>query len=187
MRLVKENYPDVPVQFNTCIQKGVAEEIDPLLDLAVDLGVRVSFDVITEFRHGKSGPIAETDMGMPLHELQEVCAKLVERKRQGAPVLNSEQYFAYFADGKPGYRCHMPKVVMFVNGQGDVENCLNLENRIANIASMPLAEIMKLPAFRQLRTDAEACCTCNSPTMVDVSKFWENPQSLFEQGGIQVG
>jgi MoaA/NifB/PqqE/SkfB family radical SAM enzyme len=187
VRLVKENYPDVSLQFNTCVQKGSAEEIDPLLDLSADLGVQISFDVITEFRNGELGPMVQTEMGMPAHELQEVCATLMEKKRQGAPILNSEQYFEYFVHGKPGYRCHLPKLVMFVNGSGEVENCLKLDKNIANIKDTPLAEILELPEFKQLRTDAERCSTCNSPTMVDLSKFWENPQSVFESGGIQLG
>jgi MoaA/NifB/PqqE/SkfB family radical SAM enzyme len=187
VRLVKQNYPDVSLQFNCCVQKGVADEIDALLDLAEGLGVKISFDVITEYRHGENGPFVETDRGLDLPELQAVCASLVERKRAGAPIVNSEQYFSYFADGKPGYVCHMPKLVMFVDGWGNVEYCLNLDRPIANIRRMPLKQIMELAQFKRLRVEAESCCSCNSPTMVDLSKLWENPALAFEPGGIAVG
>jgi MoaA/NifB/PqqE/SkfB family radical SAM enzyme len=187
VRLVKENYPDVSLQFNCCVQTGVAGEIDDLLDLAERLGVKISFDVITEYRHGENGPFVETDRGMGHPELQEVCASLVEKKRAGAPIVNSEQYFSYFADGKPGYECHLPKLVMFVDGWGNVEYCLNLDRPIANIRETPLETIMELERFKQLRVDAEGCSSCNSPTMVDLSKLWENPALAFEEGGIAVG
>jgi MoaA/NifB/PqqE/SkfB family radical SAM enzyme len=124
---------------------------------------------------------------MDLPELQGVCASLVEKKRAGAPILNSEQYFSYFAEGKPGYACHMPKLVMFVDGWGNVEYCLNLDRPIANIREMPLKKIMELERFKQLRVDAEGCSSCNSPTMLDLSKLWENPALAFEEGGIAVG
>jgi MoaA/NifB/PqqE/SkfB family radical SAM enzyme len=116
-----------------------------------------------------------------------VCAHLLEKKRAGAPILNSELYFRYFIEGQPGYRCHFPKLAMSVDGRGYVEDCLNLERPIANIRETPLNEIMKLQRFAQLRQDAEKCSSCNSPTMVDLSHVWETPQLIFERGGIAIG
>ena len=184
-----QRYPDLSKQFNVCVQKDIAEEIDDLIAIATETGLRMSFDVITEFRHGKDDShFVHTDMGLPPQELRSVCAELLERKRQGAPILNSELYFKYFVDGRPGYRCHLPKLALcMVDGRGNVEDCLDLDRPIANIRDMPLKEIMELPRFKQLRQDAESCCSCNSPTMVDLSHFWENPQLVFEQGGIAIG
>ncbi|GAB4336673.1 MAG: hypothetical protein Kow0099_09730 [Candidatus Abyssubacteria bacterium] len=189
LELARKKYPDLSLQFNVCVQKGIADEIDNLIDLAKDKDVRMSFDVITEFRHGESGRhFVETDMGLPLPELQAVCAYLLQKKREGAPILNSELYFKYFMDGKPGYRCHLPKLAMcMIDSRGYVEDCLNLDRPIANIQEMPLKEIMELPRFKQLRIDAERCCSCNSPTMVDLSFVWEEPQRVFEPGGIRLG
>ena len=102
-------------------------------------------------------------------------------------LLKTVMYFSYFAEGKPGYVCHVPKLLMFVDGWGNVEYCLNLDRPLANIREMPLKEIMELERFKQLRVEAEGCCSCNSPTMVDLSKLWENPALAFEEGGIAVG
>jgi MoaA/NifB/PqqE/SkfB family radical SAM enzyme len=186
---VNQRYPDLSKQFNVCVQRGIAEEIDDLIAIATETGLQMSFDVITEFRHGQDGShFSDTDMGLPLQELRGVCAYLLERKREGAPILNSELYFKYFMDGRPGYKCHLPKLAMcMVDGQGNVEDCLNLDRPIANIRDMPLKEIMELPRFKQLRVDAESCCSCSSPTMVDLSQFWENPKLVFEEGGIAIG
>lgn len=188
IELVGRKYPDVALRLNCCIQKGIAEEIDDLLKLAESLDLRISFDVITEYRHGENGTVSsQTDMGMPLAELREVCRYLLEKKQEGAPILNSELYFQYFADGKKGYRCHFPKICMMVDGRGNIEHCLNLDKPIANLRDMPLKEIMELPRFKDLRVEAEDCCSCNSPTMVDTSCAWENPQILMEKGGIDFG
>lgn len=187
VRLVRQNYPDVSLQFNCCVQQGIGGEIDALLDLAGRLDVQISFDVITEHRNGEGRHFAETSMGMPLPELQEVCASLLEKKRAGAPILNSEPYFEYFVAGRPGYRCHLPKLVMFVDGWGNAEYCLNLDRPIANIRNTSVAEIMAAPRFKQLRADAEGCSSCNSPTMVDLSAFWENPALAIGPGGIALG
>jgi len=188
VELAKTRYPGISYQFNCCVQKGVADEIDALIGLAEGMGMHISFDVITEYRHGRGEHhFTETEMGLPKGELEEVCAHLLEKKRAGAPILNSELYFRYFIEGRPGYRCHFPKLAMSVDGRGYVEDCLNLDQPIANIRETPLREIMALQRFRQLRRDAEECSSCNSPTMVDLSHIWENPQLIFEGGGISIG
>jgi MoaA/NifB/PqqE/SkfB family radical SAM enzyme len=186
--LVKERYPELSLQFNTCVQQGIGDEIDDLIEIAESKDMQISFDVITEYRNGDEGShFTETGMGLPLPELREVCETLLERKREGAPILNSERYFEYFVAGRPGYQCHLPKMVMFVDGRGYVENCLNLDEPLANIRETPLREIMALPSFKQLRTDAERCSSCSSPTMVDLSHVWQNPMAFFQSGGVALG
>ena len=187
--LVREKYPGLSLQFNTCVQKGIAEEIEDLIRLAEDKRVQISFDVISDYRHGEGDShFAETDMGLPLPELRGICAYLLERKQAGAPILNTEHYFRYFMEGKPGYRCHLPKLVLYcISGRGDVEDCLNVGRPLANIRETPLRKILELPRFQQIGVDAESCYSCNSPTMVDLSYIWEDPGRAFEPGGIAVG
>jgi MoaA/NifB/PqqE/SkfB family radical SAM enzyme len=186
--LVKKKYPDLPIHLNACVQKGITDEIDDLIRLTDEKDLRISFDVITEYRHGEGGSrFAETDKGLPLSELRGVCAYLLEKKQEGAPIINSEIYFKYFMDGKPGYKCHFPKIVVQLDGRGNMEYCLNLDQPIANIRETPLKEIMEMPRFRRLRAEAEDCCSCNSPTMVDLSNVWQNPNLLMERGGISIG
>lgn len=188
--LVKERYPNLSVQINTCVQRGIETdgEVDALIALAECMGVPISFDVITSHRNGNEGShFTETDMGLPLPVLQDVCADLLARKRAGAPILNSERYFQYFIDGRRGYRCHFPKLAMTVDGRGLVENCLDLDHPLGDIKTTPLAEIVQSDRFRQLRCDAESCSSCSSPTMVDLSHVWDDPGLFFQPGGISIG
>jgi len=181
----KAAYPDLAIHFNCCVQKDVAGEIDDLIALAERTGIGISFDVITPYRHGDGDShFTETNRSLTVAELQEVAAKLVERKRQGSPIMNSESYFQYFADGAKGYRCHFPKLCMAVDGRGNVEDCLNLNQPIGNIRESPLAEIMERKRFIELRKACESCYSCNSPTMVDMSHVWEQPNLLLQPGGI---
>ncbi|MBT3218571.1 MAG: radical SAM protein [Proteobacteria bacterium] len=182
--IAKKRYPKLKIHFNCCVQQGIEDEVDDLIQIAEDLGVHISFDVITEYRHGTEGNFSETEVGMSLKQLRQVSAYLLWRKRDGAPIVNSERYFEYFAKGRPGYRCHMPKVLMYVDGRGNLEYCLDLDHPIANLRDMPLAEIMELPRFKQLRRDAEGCSSCNSPTMIDISHTWESPRIAFSRDGI---
>lgn len=181
----RRRYPHVAVHLNSCVQRGIADEIDGLVALAKDLDVRISFDVVTEYRHSGDGSrFTETSVGLAPEELAEVCRKLLDRKRAGAPIMNSEAYLEYFISGRPGYRCHLPKVVMFVDGRGNLEDCLDLNHPIANIRETSLREAMQLPRFRDLRARAEACSSCNSPTMVELSSLWENPQRAIASGDL---
>ena len=88
--LVRKKYPDLSTQFNTCVQKGIADDIDGLLELSEKKGMQISFDVITEFRRGEGDShYTETDMGMPLQELRGVCEYLLAKKKEGAPTATS--------------------------------------------------------------------------------------------------
>lgn len=188
--IVKQRYPDLSVQLNSCVQRGIEKdgEIDALIALADGLGVPISFDVVTSHRNGAAGAnFTETDVGLPLPQLQAVCRDLLALKRGGAPILNSERYFRYFMDGRPGYRCHYPKLAMTVDGRGMVEDCLDLDHPIGDIKTTPLAEIMRSPRFSALRCAAESCSSCSSPTMVDLSHVWEDPSLVFSHGGIAIG
>lgn len=186
LALAKAKYPHVSYQFNCCIQKGIGPEIEELIQIAEQMEMKISFDVITESRHGENKTnFTETHEGLPLNELSKICQYLAQRKAAGAPIVNSYHYFQYFANGRQGYACHFPKLVMCIDGRGYVEDCLNLERPIANIRSMPLTEIMALERFKQLRVDAEGCSSCNSPTMVDISQVWQHPQLVFQRDGIQ--
>lgn len=188
--LVRDHYPELSVQLNSCVQRGMERdgEVGELVTLAERLGVPVSFDVITEHRNGADGSkFTATDAGLTLPEIQEVCRDLLERKRAGAPILNSERYFEYFVAGRPGYRCHLPKLAMTVDGRGLVENCLDLDHPLGDIKTTPLAEIMASERFRALRCEAEQCSSCSSPTMVDLSQVWEDPSLIFGRGGLAIG
>ena len=186
--LVVDLYPELSVQFNSCVQKGIEAEIEDLVALATRKGVPISFDVITQQRNGADGAaFTETDVGLPPGELEAVCSKLLALKRSGAPILNSERYFDYFARGGKGYRCHFPKLAMAVDGRGNVEDCLDLDHPIGNIRTDSLAEIVARPRFKELRKAAEGCSSCSSPTMVDMSHVWENPLLVFLRGGVATG
>ncbi len=187
VRLARKRYPELSIHLNCCVQRGVAEEVDALVAVATELDIGISFDVITEQRNGSEGAaFTETSVGLPLSELQVVAADLLRRKQAGAPIVNSERYFDYFARGRPGYRCHLPKLVMTVDGRGNIEDCLDLNQPIANLRDTPLRSIMNLPRFKALRKDAERCSSCSSPTMVDLSQVWERPWLLVRPDGLSL-
>lgn len=185
--VVKARYPQLSIRLNACLQRGGDAEIDGLLALAEARGLALSFDFATEFRNGADGTrFTENDVAMLPEERRSTAARLLELKRSGRRILNSERYFAHFASGDGRYRCHFPKLVMSIDGRGNVEDCLDLDHPIGNIRTDRLADIMARPRFQQLRADAERCATCSSPTMIESSNIWEDPGILFGRGGLSM-
>ena len=101
--LVNEKYPDVSRQFNVCVQKGIAEEIDDLIALAEDKGLQMSFDVISEYRHGEGDThFVETNMGLPPQELRGVCAYPAGEEAAGRSDLELRALFQVLRGRKAG-------------------------------------------------------------------------------------
>jgi MoaA/NifB/PqqE/SkfB family radical SAM enzyme len=77
--------------------------------------------------------------------------------------------------GPPIYRCHWPKLMLPVEANGDVVDCMHWGTRpIGNLRSTPFAEILKSPRLRELAGEAgERCHECVSIHRVEISEVWE--------------
>lgn len=76
---------------------------------------------------------------------------------------------------------------MYVNSNGDIEDCLQLDKPIANLRKFSVKEAMNLPRFQQFLKNTENCYSCNSPTMIDTSYVWEDWSLITKSGGISFG
>ena len=76
---------------------------------------------------------------------------------------------------------------MFVNYNGDIENCLQLDKPIANLRQTSVTEVLRLPEFVKFTEESEKCSSCNSPTMIDTSYLWNDISLLTKSGGISFG
>jgi MoaA/NifB/PqqE/SkfB family radical SAM enzyme len=96
-------------------------------------------------------------------------------------------YLNHFIGGKKQYICHTKKVFMFVNYNGDIENCLQIDKPIANLRQTSVSDVLKLPQFVKFIEESEKCYSCNSPTMIDTSYLWDDLRLLTKSGGISFG
>jgi len=76
---------------------------------------------------------------------------------------------------------------MFVNYNGDIENCLKLDKPIGNLRHLSVGEVLQLPQFVKFIKESEKCYSCNSPTMIDTSYLWDDISLLTKSGGISFG
>jgi MoaA/NifB/PqqE/SkfB family radical SAM enzyme len=186
--IIKNNYPHISLQFSFSISNYNIHRVDEMITLGDRLEVPIAFNVINTIRHYSTEDIDEKgQLSAKDQEISDAFSRILEAKKSGSHVLNSEMYLKHFIGGKKPYRCHARKVFMFVNSNGDIENCLRLNNPIANLREISVEEAMNLPQFQQYLKETENCDSCNSPTMIDTSYVWEDWSLITKSGGISFG
>ncbi len=188
VEIIKKDYPLISLQFSFSISKYNIHRVDEMIALGDNIQVPIAFNVINTIRHYSNNDIDEKgELSATDQEISDAFSRILEAKRNGSHILNSEMYINHFIGGKKPYRCHARKVFMYVNSNGDIEDCLRLDNPIANLREVSVKEAMNLPRFQQFLKDTEKCDSCNSPTMIDTSYAWEDWSLLTKSGGISFG
>ena len=186
--LIKNDYPHISLQFSFSISKYNIHRVDEMIALGDKLEVPIAFNVINTIRHYSTGDTDEKgQLSANDQEISDAFSRIMESKKNGSHILNSEMYLKHFVGGKKQYRCHARKVFMYVNSNGDIEDCLRLDKPIANLREISVKEAMNLPRFQQYLKETENCDSCNSPTMIDTSYVWEDWSLITKSGGISFG
>jgi len=177
VREVRRRDPAKPIVFICTLQKANvdSETIREMAELIRSLGVLGIFNAMRE-ETATDDPNAEIDAYAPTQDqLSRAFVTLSELKRRGYPILNSHTHMDMMRDGPPVYRCHWPKLMLPVEANGDVVDCMHWGTRpIGNIRDKPFTEILKSPRLRELAGKAgESCHKCVSIHRVEISKVWE--------------
>ncbi|MFX1279409.1 MAG: radical SAM/SPASM domain-containing protein [Promethearchaeota archaeon] len=188
VEIIRQNYSHISLQFSFSISKYNIHRVDEMIALGNRLEVPIAFNVINTIRHYSTGDVDEKgNLSAREQEISEAFSRILESKRNGSHILNSELYLQHFIGGKKPYRCHARKVFMYVNSNGDIEDCLRLDKPIANLREISVKDAMNLPRFHQYLKETEKCDSCNSPTMIDTSYVWEDWSLIMKSGGITFG
>jgi MoaA/NifB/PqqE/SkfB family radical SAM enzyme len=185
---IKANYPLISLQFSFSISKYNINRVEEMIKLSDEMGIPVAFNVINSVRHYSHGDVDEKGtLSASDNDISKVFEIILGAKKSGSKILNSEMYLNHFIGGKKPYVCHTKKIFMFVNYNGDIENCLQLDKPIANLHQTSVMEVLRLPEFVKFTEECENCYSCNSPTMIDTSYLWEDISLLTKSGGISFG
>ena len=186
--IVKESYPLISLQFSFSISKYNINRVEEMIIISDKIGIPVAFNVINTVRHYSHGDVDEKGiLSANDNEISKAFERILDAKKNGSKVLNSEMYLNHFIGGKKQYKCHAKKVFMFVNYNGDIENCLQIDKPIANLRQTSVSEVLQLPQFVKFIKESEKCYSCNSPTMIDTSYLWDDMRLLTKSGGISFG
>jgi MoaA/NifB/PqqE/SkfB family radical SAM enzyme len=117
-----------------CVINGKnINELDSLVYLAEELGVWISFEPINESQE-ISKPVWD-ELGIRnLPSYQKAVDRLIEQKKLGAPIINSETYLRMIKSLKPEFRCHASDIILHVASDGTIENCRSQKAPLGNIS-----------------------------------------------------
>jgi len=188
IEIIKADYPLISLQFSFSISKYNINRVEEMILLSDKKDVPVAFNVINCVRHYSHGDVNEKgSLSASDHDISKAFERILNFKRGGSKILNSEMYLNHFIGGKKIYLCHTKKVFMFVNYNGDIENCLQLDKPLANLRQISVSDVLQLPEFIKFIKESEKCYSCNSPTMIDTSYLWDDISLLTNSGGISFG
>lgn len=87
----------VSITINTTVMADNIHEVEDIVKLAKDLGVRIVLSVAHEY-HNIEEPAAQAN------EIKKVAKRLIELKRKRCPIMNSTEYFKVIANEK-NWKC----------------------------------------------------------------------------------
>jgi MoaA/NifB/PqqE/SkfB family radical SAM enzyme len=121
------------ILMNCVISGKNVGELEDLVHLAQSLGCWISFEPMHE-----SFGIEEKVWGslriqdIPAYE--EALERLIELKREGAPIINSVTYLKMIMDLEPRFNCHAGDIILHVAADGTIENCRVHREPLGNVA-----------------------------------------------------
>jgi MoaA/NifB/PqqE/SkfB family radical SAM enzyme len=176
-RELRRQDPKKPLIFICTLQKANVhpDTIRELAELARELGALVIFNGMREEAASDVADAGIDHYAAPQEDLTRAFHAIGDLKRRGYPILNSHTHIEMMAKGPPVYRCHWPKLMLPVEANGDVVDCMHWGTRpMGNLRETPLPEILKLPRLRELAgPEGEACHKCVSIHRVEISEVWE--------------
>lgn len=121
-----------PILMNCVLTGKNLDDIETLILLAKKLGVKVSFEPVHEFP-GISEEIWN-DIGIRDKEkFHYTVDHIIELKKQGYPIINSETYLKMVRDGNMDYKCRASGVIINVTHDGTMETCRVHNEPLGNV------------------------------------------------------
>ncbi len=109
----------------TTISKLNFDTMIPMAELARKLGIGISYNSIEQsmdFGLTTEESTPNFDIGLPPEELQEFYELLLEIKKQGYPLMETQLVLEDFVTGKR-WKCHFPKMFVYVTPDKKIYNC----------------------------------------------------------------
>lgn len=121
-----------PVLLNCVISGKNLGELEDLVYLAEDLGVKVSFEPLYEFQDIEKR--VWRDMGIrDTGEYRRTIDHLIRMKRDGYPIINSTTYLQMVRDLRSDHNCHTTDIILHVGSDGAIQHCRVKNERMGDV------------------------------------------------------
>jgi MoaA/NifB/PqqE/SkfB family radical SAM enzyme len=137
------------------------DAIEPMAVLARDLHVGISYNSVEPtvklgFEAGRSeSPV--TDYGLTKTQLQTFYVKLLNLKREGYPLMETEIVLRHFVEGR-SWKCDFPKMFVYVSADKKIFNCTY--DHTYDLKEGSFNDYFTGNLFRQHVAKAEKCNIC---------------------------
>ncbi len=180
---------------NTVVTPDNLGELLEIADLAGDIGFHASFIPIhlapaDQPEHRFFGQAPDWRFGRHSEkDLRDVFAGLVERKRRGAPIVNStsflEQSVDYLINGKTSWPCRAGELFHSISPQGRVAPCHAFEG-VWETDFRDLPDLIGSKSFlKEVRQRVENCEGCFRPCWAEISFMMLEARALREMVAVQ--
>ncbi|MGE5575317.1 MAG: PTO1314 family radical SAM protein [Ignavibacteria bacterium] len=159
----------VAVTINTTVMAENIDEIESLIGLAKELGVKISVAIAHEYCNANLSSPAT-------HKIPKIARKLIQMKREGFPIANSINYFKVMAKEK-NWHCK-PWTMINIDPHGNVVLPCYVHNDYAS--NIPLLECgikRTISSFDWKKT--KNCQKCNLHCYVESSLVLSKDISTF--------
>jgi len=148
------------VAFVTTISSMNWNAMRKMAELASEMGVGISFNSVEQsldFGQTTSETTPNFDVGLNPEQLKEFYSTLLDLKREGYPLLETEEVLEDFVNSKP-WTCHFPKMFLYVTPNKQVYNC---DYTYAyDLKKGSLEQYLRSDGFRSYVASAETCNKC---------------------------
>lgn len=112
----------IPTAINCVISGKNLGEIEELIHLAQELGVWISFEPLHEYEDIPQEVWEEIGV-RDMDRYGKTVDRIIELKKEGAPIINSKTYLKIIKNLSPDFKCHANKIILHVSSDGKIESC----------------------------------------------------------------
>lgn len=101
------------------------DAMEPMAKLAKELKVGISYNSVEpslDFGLTTGADSPNLDLGLSKAQLHNFYATLLRLKREGYPLMETEQVLKHFTEGRP-WKCEFPKMFVYVSADKKIFNC----------------------------------------------------------------
>lgn len=121
-----------PILMNCVISGMNLEDIEPMVHLARELGVWISFEPLNET--GSIDNNVWDRMGVrDIDAYKRALDRIIALKKQGYPIINSNTYLRMVKEQNMDFRCHAADIILNITSDGSIEHCRLNKERLGHI------------------------------------------------------
>jgi MoaA/NifB/PqqE/SkfB family radical SAM enzyme len=179
------------ILLNCVVSRLNLDELPSLAEFALEAGYQVAFSPVHLSGDGRHDPQfvpAIPDEFLLRPEDHDRCdaafARLLELRRQGAPVVNSRRFLerscAFLKHGRAPVACHAGTRYLFIDHQGRAAPCHELAPEVDATAPAFAATVRSRPWRQRMETLQRRCDGCLLPCWVELSELLRRPHVALE-------